>query len=468
MDAQRIDTLEVGILGKMDATEISNRIKKGDFTVEEAIDCVRERAKIAEPEINSIVADLFDTKVDYSHLNKDACFYGVPSFIKDLVPFKGLPTRYGSRAVPDSINRKHDEYIGLFESTGSVILGKSATSEFGFLPSTETLVNGISKNPLHLEFSTGGSSGGAGAIVAAGITPIAHTMDGGGSTRIPASCCGLIGLKPTRGRHSASLTKNLPVDINTHGIVSRTVRDTVAYYEAITKATKKSKLPRIANVKDAPKKRLRIAMYTNNPTGVESHPEVVAATHKMGAACEALGHEVAYIDNPFDEKVLMDFILYYSFLASMNNRFGRLSYHRNFNAKLVEPFTKELGEHFTKVMVMAPFSIKRLRNDVLKTYNKMLTQYDVFLSPVLASPVAKLGHFGTDVPTISMIMRLNAYATFTMIQNITGTPAIALPADKCANGLPLGIQFGAKKGEEQLLLELTNELNSAKALYDFF
>ncbi|MEZ5024380.1 MAG: amidase [Chitinophagales bacterium] len=460
----QVNTNNIGILENMDATEIATQIKNKAFTVQEVIDCVRERVAIAEPKINAIVSSDYNLKIDQLNLDKKAVFYGVPTYIKDLVDVKGLPTRHGSLGVPNDIIKKSDPITKQIESTGCLIVGKSATSEFGLLPSCETFVNGATRNPVNLDYSTGGSSGGGAALVAAGIVPFAHTMDGGGSTRIPAACCGLIGLKPSRGRHVNSFTKKLPVDIVTSGIVSRTVRDSANYYTAIDQYNKKSKLPPIANIQNQPSKRLKIGIFTANPAGVESHPDICNAIVEAGKSCESLGHHVELIKNPINEMVMLDFIIYYSFLANLNNRFGKFSYHRKFDASKTEPFTQELAAHFNKLMVMAPSSFKRLRNNVVEEYNAAFSNYDLLLNPVLASPVVKIGYLGTDVPFMSMIMRMNSYAIFTMTQNITGAPAISLPMGKDSNGLPIGVQIGSKIGDEKTLLELAFELESAGML----
>ena len=460
---QQVDTSQIGILGDMDATEIGSNIRNGNISIQEAIDCVRDRAKIAEPKINAIVASNYDIDVSKLKLNKDAIFYGVPSYIKDLVEVKGFPCRQGSKAIPDDIIKKNDILVAQFESTGSVILGKSATSEFGFLPSCETLVNGATRNPRNLAYSTGGSSGGAGALVAAGVAPIAHTMDGGGSTRIPASCCGLIGLKPSRGRHVSSPTKKMPIDIVTHGIVSKTVRDSTNYFRSIVNYNVSSKLTKIGTIDVMPKKRLKIGLIHTNPAGIDCHPDVTATTLQTGKICSDLGHHVEIIENPYNENFTMDFIVYYSMMAKLNNQFGKLTYNRSFDAKATENFTKELGYHFSKVMMMAPFSIHRMKNQLIKENRKAFETYDVILSPVLSAPVCKIGYFGTTVSTFSMLMRLNNTTNFTMVQNVTGTPAISLPLGKCKDGLPIGMQFCAPMNEESLLLSLAFELEAAQS-----
>ena len=205
----RINVSHTGILSKMDATTIAAHIKSKDFTAQEALDCVRKRAEETEPIVNAIVAS--DYELTGKTVATEGVFAGVPTFIKDLVQTKGFATRQGSKGVPNIVAKKHEKVMHHIASTGVVVAGKSTTSEFGLLPSSETILHGITRNPVNTEYSTGGSSGGAAALVAAGVVPFAHAMDGGGSIRIPASCCGLVGLKPSRGRHVGSPSLMLPV-----------------------------------------------------------------------------------------------------------------------------------------------------------------------------------------------------------------------------------------------------------------
>jgi amidase len=460
----RINVSQNGILSGMDATSIASHIKAKDFTAQEALDCVRSRAEETEPIVNAIVASDYD--LTGKTVASEGVFAGVPTFIKDLVQTKGFATRQGCEGVPNVVAKKHEKVMHHIASTGVVVAGKSTTSEFGLLPSSETILHGITRNPVNTEYSTGGSSGGAAALVAAGVVPFAHAMDGGGSIRIPASCCGLVGLKPSRGRHIGSPSLMLPVDIVTNGIVSRTVRDTANYFHGIEQFRAHPKLPPIGHVVAPGKKRLRIAMFTQNPAGIEAHPEVSQSVLDAGKKCEELGHTVTYIPNPYNDQILFDFLVYYSMLARLLVSFGRVAVHPRFNSKKVEPFTSGLATFFSKSLFHAPSSFRRLRHDVAKEYNALFTTYDVLLSPTLLMPVPKLGYYAGDQNFISLVMRLNNYVNFTILQNVTGAPAISLPLGKCSNGLPVGTQFAAKLGDDRTLLELAFELESANAFIE--
>lgn len=466
-DKTSISTFNIGILKDLDATSIAEKIKNGDFTKQEVLDCVQQRMEQANPSLNAVMSHDFKLAQKYINKSKNGVFEGVPTFIKDLLDVKGFPTLHGSNAMPNKPSKRNDKAVNQILSTGCIIVGKSTSSEFGLLPATETLVNGNTTNPHNVNYSTGGSSGGAGALVASGIVPIAHAADGGGSIRIPAACCGLVGLKPSRGRHNQSPTKSLPIDIVTQGIVSRTVRDTANYFTAIEGYYKPKNLPAIGKVSGPGSKRLKIAVITDSPAGVESHPDVVKVVQNAAKQCEDIGHHVEMVQNPYGADVIFDFLIYYSFLAKMATQFGKITYDIQFDADKLEPFTKELGGYFSKLMLMFPTSIKRLKNDLIAKYNHQFTQYDVVLSPVLSSPVPKLGYFGHEVDFLSHIMKLNTYVNFTVIQNAVGAPAISLPMGKCSNGLPIGAMFAANVGEEAKLLELAFELEKANTFQPF-
>lgn len=288
-------------------------------------------------------------------------------------------------------------------------------------------------------------------------------MDGGGSIRIPSSCCGLVGLKPSRGRHVGSATLGLPVDIVTNGIVSRSVRDTANYYKGIEDFKANPKLPAIGHVTGPGTKRLKIAMFTQNPADIEADADVSAAVLKAGKACQELGHEVEYIKNPYHDQILFDFLVYYSCLSRFLVSFGRILVHPKFKSKECEPFTLGLAKFYTNSVFHTPSSFKRLRRDIIQEQNALYEKYDVLLSPTLLTAVPKLGYFGGDQKFISLVMRLNNYVNFTILQNASGAPAISLPIGICSKGLPIGPQFAAKLGNDRTLLELAFELEAAGA-----
>jgi amidase len=270
-----------------------------------------------------------------------------------------------------------------------------------------------------------------------------------------------VGLKPSRGRNIISASQIVPIDIAQDGIVSRTVRDTAGYIHGLEVYHKNEKLLPIGLVNQPGKKRLRIGLFTKSSTGVESHTDVTQTVLETGKLLEQLGHEVSYINNPFEHKITRDFMVYWSFLsfASMLSEYATKGF--SFNHFKTAKFTKQLGGFFPLISVRAATSIRNLKNHTAD-YNKVFEKYDVLLSPTLSHPAPPIGHFGTEVDTIDIIMKLNSYVNFTTTQNITGAPAISLPLGLSRDGLPIGVQLAAMLGEERILLELAFELEVAK------
>lgn len=458
-----ISTFNIGILGDLDATAVAEKIGKREISATEAVQCAIDRAKAADPEINAIVTDDFNRALQLAQQNTVGAFAGVPTFIKDLNDYAGLPTFKGSAGIKAKPAPKNDAIVDQFLSiTGSIVLGKSSTSEFGLLPCGETLQHGESRNPWNTDHSTGGSSAGSAALVAAGVVPFAHASDGGGSIRIPASCCGIVGLKPSRGRNITSASVMAPIDIAQDGIVSRTVRDSAAFMAGLEKYQSQKDLLPVGLVTGPNKKRLRIAMFTASSAGVESHGDVVQAVLDAGKLCEQLGHEVDFIKNPFEHRVTRDFLVYWSFLsfATMIMEYAKQGFA--FNHFKTAKFTQQLGGFFPLLSFRAASSIRTLRQHK-QFYNSLFDKYDVLLSPTLSHPAPPIGHFGTEVDTLDVIMKMNSYVNFTTTQNITGAPAISLPLGLSKDGLPVGVQVAANSGEEKKLLELAFELEAAKA-----
>lgn len=458
---KEVSTFDIGILGAMDGTEVATKIQFGEISAVEAVECAISRAKASHQALNAVVHEQYDTALELASHTHKGVFAGVPTFIKDLNDVKGLPTLKGCSGVKPRPAKKNDPIVRQILSTGSIILGKSSTSEYGFLPCGETLQHGDTHNPWNTRYSTGGSSAGAAALVAAGVVPFAHASDGGGSIRIPAACCGLVGLKPSRGRNIFSPTaKYVPINIAEDGIVSRSVRDTANYYAALEKYFNNQNLPDIGLVEGPSRERLRIALFTTSPTGVDSHDAVAQTVLDAGRLCEEMGHQVTLIDNPFSHETTRDFLLYWSFLsfASMISEYATLGLSYDFTKATT--FTKHLAAAFPVLSIQAGTSFNRLKRFEGK-YAALFDEFDVLLSPTLSHPAPLLGHFGPHANSIEVLMRLNSYINFTPTQNITGAPAISLPMGLSREGLPIGVQFASALGQDRRLLELAFELEEA-------
>lgn len=458
------------ILGNLDATAIAALIANGEITSSEALQASISRLKAVEPELNATVCERFeealmdaavrDTRREIPYEGPEV-FSGVPSFIKDNTDLVGLPTRHGSRATPSSPMTKDAPFAQQFMSTGLIPIAKTSLPEFGLTATTEFSQSDATKNPWNTAHSSGGSSGGSAALVAAGVVPIAHANDGGGSIRIPAACCGLVGLKPTRARlRNPEMAEKLPLNIVVEGVVSRTVRDTANFFAGAETHYRNPKLPFIGSVTEANAKRLRIAVCAERQGGLACDAEVTSEVERVAAKCEELGHQVEFTSSAVSQQMGEDFFLYWAMLAASLNYFGKRTLHPEFDRKQLEPLTQNLSKNFLKNIWRFPSAFKRLKN-YNAVYEERFADIDVLLTPTLAKPPVELGHLALNLDIETTWARLQEYASFTPVQNVTGAPAITLPLAQSRQGLPIGVQFAAKRGEDRMLLELAYELEEA-------
>ncbi|MCB9644989.1 MAG: amidase [Deltaproteobacteria bacterium] len=440
-----------------DATETAARIRAGEITALEVTKAAVERAKASQPVINAIIYPTFEAALaNAKDAPREGCFAGVPTFVKDMEKLAGAPATFGSAAVPPHVATETAASVAQFMATGPVSLGKSTTAEFGLTGTTEPFYGEPTRNPLNLAHSPGGSSGGAAALVAAGVVPVAHGGDGGGSIRIPASFCGLVGLKATRGRLAwMDSAKKMPVKIATYGIVSRSVRDTAAYFGEVAGEAAPGMAP-IGKVEGPGKQKWRVGLFIDPPLGSPVDPEVRAATLKVAEELERQGHHVDYIPAPYDQGLVDDFLLHWGVLALGIEQIVKRT--PGGDADKLEPWTKDLAKMAKKNLLKMPGALWRLSR-FHKRYAKNFERCDVILSPTAAAPAPKLGHLGGDQPYEQHLERLLELLPYTPLQNASGGPAISVPAGKAdETELPIGVQLAAPWGEERRLIELAYAL----------
>ncbi|GJN98897.1 hypothetical protein NJB1907f44_30880 [Mycobacterium marinum] len=334
-------------------------------------------------------------------------------------------------------------------------------SEFGFCAAAEHPRLGPVRNPWNTDHTAGASSSGSGALVAAGVVPIAHANDGGGSIRIPASCNGLVGLKPSRGRLPLnSQLRRLPLVIVANGVLTRSVRDTAAIYREVERSWRPSGLPPIGDVTRPGTERLKIAVVTRSVDG-ECGTEMRELTLKTAGLLEELGHRVEYVEQvPVPESLPDDFILYWGFLATAQVLTGRYSFGKSFDRNRLDSLTLGLARHANRNVHRLPTAVARLRT-LRRHTERFFQRYDVVLTPTLADPPPQVGYLSpTDYHQV--IERLRKWVTFTPLQNVTGDPAISLPLAQSSDGLPVGMMLTADIGREARLLELAYELEEAQ------
>ncbi|HEY0104582.1 MAG TPA: amidase family protein [Rhizomicrobium sp.] len=456
-----------------DALGLAALVKAKKIKPSEAMEAAIARAEAVNPVLNAIVfADHEGARTAAGRKPPAAPFGGVPMLLKDMrANVVGWPTRSGSRYVPAHPAQFESTTVTRFKAAGLIPLGKTNVPEFGILPTTESKLYGPARNPWNPAHSTGGSSGGSAAAVAAGIVPIAHATDGGGSIRIPAAACGLVGLKATRGRVSqgpetADATSGLSID----GVVTKSVRDTAAALDALGGIdygdpyfAPPPEGSYLDGIRRKPK-RLRIAVSTRMMNGTAHDPEVTAAVKNTAKLCESLGHSVEEADPPIDAGGLVNA---FSAIWSANVAYALTLLERQTgiapSLDVVEGLTLglyEMGKPVTAVQLTEARQTMMRAGRQIAAWHET---HDVWLTATLGRPPMKLGTIDIDETDVRKGFAPNfGYVPFTSMQNATGTPGINLPLNWSKEGLPLGVQFTARAGGEMTLLKLAAELERAQ------
>ncbi|NJP49602.1 amidase [Streptomyces sp. SBST2-5] len=444
-------------LGDHDAVGLAEAIRRGEVSAAEAARAAAERVRSVDARLNAVQL-LIDAP---EHATRaDGPLAGVPAFVKDNTDYKGLPTGHGSAAFTPRTARRHAPFARQFLSTGLTVLGKTRMPEFGFSPTTEYEGAEPVRNPWNTGYSAGGSSGGSAALVAAGAVPIAHANDGGGSIRIPAACCGLVGLKPTRGRVVANAqSRQLPIDIVSDGVVSRTVRDSAAFLAAAEAYRRNPKLPPVGLVEGPSERRLRIGFMLDSPNGVRSDAATRAAVEQTAARLERLGHTLEPVTPDIDPSFTGDFLVFWGMLSFLLGVTGR-TLGPDFDHRRMDGLSRGLREDYLRNWRRTPGVLRRLKRTRL-AYAAAFRGFDLLLSPVLAHTTPPLGHLSPTVPYRTLVERILAYVAFTPVDNVVGTPSMSLPAASATDdGLPIGVMFSGRPGSERTLLEVAFELEA--------
>ncbi len=446
-----------------DATELASRIRKGEMSAGELMEASIRKAEALQPKLNFIVNSDYDRALDKAKRGgQTGPFAGVPFLVKDLDDYVGMPTRSGSRwTLGHPPAARQDVHIDAFERSGLIFFGKSATPEYGFLPTTEPIGYNPTRNPWDPSRSSGGSSGGAAVAVASGVIPIAHASDGGGSIRIPASCCGLFGLKPSRGRMIDPTAQDKVVDISVNHAVTRTVRDSAALFAATERPN--GALPAVGLVTAPLKRKLKVGLLYKSGNGKDPGPEVRTGVDNTAKLLESLGHNVEPTDWPIDSAQFgQDFLTLWSSGAAQLVQAVARATGKTPDASMLEPFSLGMAQ----LIATAPPGtlekvIGRLTANVA-AYDAWFARFDIVLMPVLTNPPVPLGFVSGDVPFPELAARLTDYVGYTPLHNVAGAPSMSVPLYWTAGGLPVGSQICARIGQERLLFELAYQLEAAQ------
>jgi amidase len=457
-----------------DGMGLAALVARKDVTPLELVDAAISRAEALNPLLNAIVYRTFERAREHAKDEKlrDSPFKGVPFLLKDILArTTEAPTRAGSGFVPNQSAPYDAELTARFRRAGLISLGKTNVPEFGLLPITEPKLYGPARNPWNPLYSTGGSSGGSAAAVAAGIVPLAHANDGGGSIRIPAACCGLVGLKPTRGRNplGPDLGDALGGLVAEH-VVSRSVRDTALALDAVSG-------PDLGDPYVAPPPqrrfiealreggpRLKIAFTRRGLAGELLQADCIAAVESAAALCAGLGHEVAEdapsVDDAAASQAFM--IIFCAGLAMVIDATALVT-----GQKPTEDRFEGLTWGFYrmgKAIAASQYMMAWLRlQQMSRLVARWHVRWDVWLTPTLGGPPLPLGSIDTTQTDVAKALEaVSNYAPITPLQNATGQPAINLPLYWTDTGLPIGVQFVGRFGEEDTLVGLAAELERAR------
>lgn len=459
-----------------DALGLADLVRRKAVQPAELRDLAMRAIELLNPTLNAIVGTTpHEAEASLTRVADSAPFAGVPFLIKDLgIAYQGVLSEGGSRLLKGHISHHDSELAQRYKRAGLVAIGRTNTPEVGNNASTEPLANGPTCNPWDIRRSAGGSSGGSAAAVAAAVVPIAHASDGGGSIRVPASNCGVFGLKPTRGRNPTGpdLDELLFGLVNDHA-VSRSVRDSAALLDASAGAEIGSRVfipPPSGSFLAAAQRdpqRLRIA-FTAQPGrgGGRAHADCVTMIEDVAALCEDLGHEVREgapdIDIAEVSHVFMVFsaVAVRQMVSAIQHATGRVANHDSLEATTLKIL--EYGASCSAADLVEAFAVLQR---LCRSLGQFFTSCDVWLSPVLAMPPPILGYLNGNDPGLSgfeWIAKIMSACPYTAMFNLSGQPAMSVPLHWNAAGLPIGSQFAGPLGAEEMLFSLGAQLERAR------
>ncbi|HCT41739.1 MAG TPA: amidase [Moraxellaceae bacterium] len=478
-----------------DAVALAELVARKETTPEELLMCALARAEAINPDLNAIVIPMHDIARARVNDKLSGPLAGVPFLIKDIAQdYAGVPATSGSRALRNHVPSTHAEYVVRALAAGLVIFGKTNTPEFALKGTTEPEYWGVTRNPWNRLHTTGGSSGGAAAAVAAGIVPMAGASDGGGSIRIPASCCGLFGLRPSRGRVPAGPRfAEFWHGASSEHVITRSVRDSAVMLDALNGADVGAPFqirPPVRPYRDEVGRdpgRLRIGYSIRSPLGLGVDPACVSAVESCVALLRSLGHEVEEAEPAIDGQALAECFLtmYMGQTAANMAEAQRLTGAGEDEFELDTRALALLG----RALSAGEYTRSLFRwNDFARALGAFHRTYDLYLTPTVATPPARIGEQDTPAwqqaalkPLLTLGLgklllhsgQVEKMASeslrrvpFTQLSNLTGTPSMSVPLHWTADGLPVGVQFVASFGDESTLFRLAAQLEQARPWFD--
>ncbi len=455
-----------------DALDLAGLVRRGEVGAREIAETAIARIEALNPIVNAVTHRVYDQALAaLDDVPTDAPFRGVPYLLKDLhAPARGMPLTSGSRLFEGDVGSVDSTLVARLRRAGFVLLGRSNSPEFGLNLSTEPRAFGATRNPWDLARIAGGSSGGAAAAVASGMLPATHATDSGGSIRIPAACCGLVGLKPTRGLNPAGPHRaEANNGISHENLVSRTVRDTAAILDITSgpDAGAPYMAPRPAEgflkALAAPQRPLRIAVLTTGWDGEAIDPACVEGVEITARLLAEMGHAVDAARPGFDVAALRNamFAVLFANMAVSTSAYERLR-GRAVAGHEMEPLSHAALARGRTMDLDAYIAAQGVINREVRRLAAFFDDWDVLVTSTIAIPPPPLGTLSTDTSDVDGYLdRLFAIAPFNVPFNGTGQPAISLPVHHTASGLPIGTQLVGRFGEDATLLRLAARLEEA-------
>ena len=452
-------------LSSYDAKGLAELVRTKQITPSELVEDTIRKIEAINPKLNAVIHKPYDRAREQALASVgDGPLAGVPFLVKDNAMIAGIELTRGSRALRGNVPDRTAPFFAAAESAGLILVGVTNMPEMGLIDGTENAFYGPTRNPWNLDYSPGGSSGGSAACVAAGVLPLAHGTDGGGSIRIPASHCGLFGLKASRGRLLSGTFGAPPWPRLVDGCLSRTVRDTAMYLSLVEDPN--THLPKLGLMSGKSSRRLRIAVTYAGMRGENPHPEVRKAIADTAQLCRALGHTIDEARPPLDQGKLADAAQQVADIEvakavdaiTKANKITRLQDSSKSRALGLRENAMRRGRFEEQIAAALP---------ILKTgtaaLDQFFQQWDILLTPVVRAPVFKIGmRDQRKYPCKELDEILRDYVAYTSLHNICGTTAMSVPLHWDFNGLPIGSQFAARMGAEELLLGLAYQLEEAR------
>jgi len=476
--------------GNYDALGLAALVRAGEVSPRELVEAAIARIEATNGRINAVIHKFYERAIeDAAKVDRDAMFAGVPFLLKDLISgYAGAPLNNGSRSYRDYVAVEDAVLVRRYLEAGVVVLGKTNTPELGLMPVTEPELFGPTLNPWDISRTAGGSSGGAGAAVAAGMVPAAHGGDGGGSIRIPASCCGLFGLKPSRGRNPDVLPYKVWLDGVVEHVLTRSVRDSAAFLDATAVKGAESALPQptssFLDEVGKPPGRLNIALLREPLLNSTFDRDCLEGLDSAAALCRELGHEVVEVKPKIDKATFADAfarMLCAEVGAEIEQAAATLD--RKVTREEFEATTWALGLLGRTISAAEIVQAHRKIRQIAAEFVAWSASYDVVLTPTLARPPLAIGELqpsGSDLAVLRVLGRLGAgrvllklgmmdtladeafdFIPTTPLFNMTGQAAMSVPLHWNDRGLPIGMHFSAQTGQEGLLLRLAAQLEAA-------